>query len=438
MPIFASVPSLGNHNEATSPSPKNRLLFSTMRALSLCLLTLFISVAAFAQAQAPAAPGIPGVTTLRIKSAVLGEDRNILVRTPRGYEAGNARYPVLYMTDGDAHITHTGATADFLARNGRMSELIVVGIPNTDRTRDLSPTKISTVGATGAPQFPTSGGADKFLQFIETEVMPEIEKNYRAHPYRILAGHSLGGLFTVYAMVSKPDLFNSYIAVSPALNWDNQVVIKRAEEFLKTRKEAPRTLYFSLGYEPGPIEDAFHQFKQLLTRYPGKGLEWEAQEMTDEDHGSVVLRSHYAGLRKIYSDWRIPQDPDSGQIGVDLKGADAHYKKLSDKFGYTMGTPELLINQIGYQLLFAERPEDAIAAFKANVERYPDSANVYDSLAEAYERGGRNDLAAPLYEKAYQNGQKINDPNTQLYKTNFDRVSAKLKQTSSTSSNTKP
>ena len=430
MPIHASVPSLGKFNEATSPSPENRFLFQPLRVISSCLLLILISATALAQTPAQP-PTIPGVTTLRVKSTVLGEDRPILVRTPRGYETGNARYPVLYLTDGDAHITHTAASIDFLARNGRMSELIVVGIPNTDRMRDLSPTRVITTGATGAPQFPTSGGADKFLQFIETELMPEIEKNYRAHPYRILAGHSLGGLFTVYAMVTKPEMFNSYIAVSPALQWDNQVVIKRAEEFLKTRKELPRTLYFSLGYEPGPIEDAFHQFKQLLTRQKSNGLDWEAQEMADEDHGSVVLRSHYAALRKIYSDWRIPQDRDSGQVAVDLKGADEHYKKLSDKFGFTLPVPENLINQIGYQMLFADRPDDAIATFKANVERYPDSANVYDSLAEAYERGGRPDLAAPLYGKAYENGQKIKDPNVALYKTNFDRATAKVKQASS-------
>jgi predicted alpha/beta superfamily hydrolase len=389
-------------------------------------LLVFTFVSAFAQA-----PTIPGVTTLTVKSDVLGEERRILVRTPQGYETGDQRYPVLYLLDGDAHIAHTSSTVEFLARNGRMSELIVVAIPNTDRTRDLSPTHISTAGATGAPQFPTSGGGDKFLKFIETELMPQIEKNYRVHPYRILAGHSLGGLFVVHAMISRPELFNAYIAVSPALQWDNQVVIKRAEDFFKTRKESTKTLYFSLGREPGPIEDAFHQFKQVLTRQQSKGLDWEAQELTDEDHGSVVLRSHYAALRKIYSDWRIPQDPDTGQVAVDLKGADEHYKKLSDKFGYALGTPELLINQIGYQLLFADRRDDAIATFKANVERYPNSANVYDSLAEAYERGGRVDLATPLYEKAYQNGQKINDPNTALYKTNFDRAATKLKQASS-------
>ncbi len=427
MAITASVPSHGNSNEAPSNRPKNRHAKSLVSLVSCFVFLLLFSVSAFAQG-----PNIPGVTSLRIKSDVLGEERLILIRTPPGYEGGSQRYPVMYITDGDVHIAHTAASVEFLARNGRMSEIILVGITNTDRTRDLSPTHVTTAGATGAPQFPTSGGADKFLKFMETELFPQIEKNYRTHPYRILAGHSLGGLFAVHAMISRPELFNAVIAVSPALQWDNQVVVKRAEDFFKTRKEATRTLYFSMGYEPGPIDDSFHQFKQVLTRQQSKGFDWEAQELTDEDHGSVVLRSHYAGLRKIYSDWRIPQDPDSGQVAVDLKGADDHYKKLSDKFGYTLGTPELLINQIGYQLMFADRRDDAIATFKANVERYPDSANVYDSLAEAYERGGRADLAAPLYERAYQNGQKINDPNTQLYKTNFDRAAAKVKQASST------
>jgi predicted alpha/beta superfamily hydrolase len=86
------------------------------------------------------------------------------------------------MTDGNAHIGHTSSTVEFLAQNGRMSELIVVGITNTDRTRDLSPTHVTTTvaGGNSALQFPTSGGADKFLKFIETELIPEIEKRFTA------------------------------------------------------------------------------------------------------------------------------------------------------------------------------------------------------------------------------------------------------------------
>jgi tetratricopeptide (TPR) repeat protein len=102
---------------------------------------------------------------------------------------------------------------------------------------------------------------------------------------------------------------------------------------------------------------------------------------------------------------------------------------LSDRFGYTIPVPESLINQIGYQFLFDGKPEEAIAAFKANIERYPDSANVYDSLAEAYERGGRMDLAEPLYEKAKTLGEQNHDPDTATFKTHYERAHAKLKET---------
>lgn len=400
---------------------KKKTLARFVEVLGVFVFLLLFSSAVFAQA-----PSIPGVTTLKLKSDVLGEERTILVRTPAGYEAGNQRYPVIYMTDGDAHIGHTGASVEFLSRNGRMSELIVVGITNTDRTRDLSPTHVKTSAQAGV-QFPTSGGADKFLKFIETELIPDIEKRYRVQPYRILAGHSLGGLFVVHAMLSRPELFHSYIAVSPALQWDNQVIVKRAEDFFKAQKELNKTLYFSLGLEPGPIEDAFHQFKQVLSKNQVKGFDWEAQEMTDEDHGSVVLRSHYFGLRKVYTGWQMPRDPDTGQVAGGLKGVEDHYKNLSTKFGFTIPVPENLMNQVGYQLLFAEKPEEAIVAFKSNVERYPMSANVYDSLAEAYERGGRLELAAPLYEKASSLGQQNKDPNLSIYQANFERVSSKLK-----------
>lgn len=394
--------------------------------LGAIVLLVLVSSSAFAQGYGNA--GAAGVTKFTLKSTVLGEDRVILVRTPAGYDTNKHGYPVLYMTDGDAHIAHTSSTIEFLARNGRMSEAIVVGITNTDRMRDLSPTKPATKGATGAPQFPTAGGADNFLKFIETELIPEIEKRYRVRPYRILAGHSLGGLFAVHAMLARPDVFNSYVAVSPALNWDNQATVKRAEEFFKNRKELNATLFVSLGNEPGPIEDGFHQFKQLLEKNQTKGLEWDAQQWADEDHGSVVLRSHYFGLRKVYDGWQMPRDPNMGTIAGGIKGADEHYRKLSEKFRYEIPVPEALVNLAGYQSLQAGNADEAIAIFKRNVERYPESANVYDSLAEAYETTGKIELATPLYEKASTLGQKNNDPNAALFTANFNRASEKLKQ----------
>ncbi len=385
-----------------------------------------LSMATVATAQGPV-PGVPNINQFTIKSTVLGEDRRILVRTPANYETNKTPYPVMYMTDGDAHIAHTSGSIDFLARNGRMSEVILVGIPNTDRTRDLSPSKPSTTGATGAPQFPTAGGADKFLQFIETELIPEINKRYRVTPYKILAGHSLGGMFAVHTMVTKPDMFNSYIAVSPALQWDNQLVIKRAEEFFKNRKQFDATFFMTIANEPGPLEDAFHQFKQLLAKNQTTGFVWDAQEMQDEDHGTVVLRSHYFGLRKVYDGWQMPRDPMNGAIAGGLKAADEHYAKLSKKFGYQLQVPEVMVNQIGYQHLFADEVDKAIEVLKVQVERYPESANPYDSLGEAYERAGKLDLAVPMYEKAAAIGKKNNDANAALFQTNYQRAADKLK-----------
>jgi len=408
-----------------SISSKFRLSFGVFAFLLLCSLS--------ALGQAPQG----AVTKMTLKSNVLGEERTILVRTPAGYETNKRRYPVLYMTDGDAHIGHTASTIEFLARNGRISELIVVGITNTDRTRDLTPTHVTTSAASlgSAPQFPTSGGADKFLKFIGTELIPDIEKRYRVQPYRILAGHSFGGLFVIHAMLSQPDLFNSYVAVSPSLQWDNQLLVKRAADFFKARKEFNATLFVSLGNEPGDIGEGFESFKKLLAGTQIKGFEWQAEQMKDEDHGSVVMRSHYMGLRKIYDGWQVERDPQTGAFAGDLTAADAHYKWLSQKFGYTIPTPENLINQLGYQSLLGGKSDDAIAIFKTNVERYPDSANVYDSLAEAYEKSGRIDLAAPLYEKAQSIGQQTSDPNLAIYKLNFDRASEKLKQSEAAKKN---
>jgi predicted alpha/beta superfamily hydrolase len=359
-----------------------------------------------------------------LKSDALGEERTMLVRSPVGYETNKLSYPVLYMTDGDAHMDHTASTIAFLTRNGRIPDLIVVGVTNTDRTRDLAPVKSTD------KRFSGGGGADNFLKFFETELIPHIEKEYRVQPYRILAGHSLGGLFVIHSMITKPGLFNSYIAVSPALAWEKSEALKRAADFLKKQKEMKATLYVSVGNEELlALTDPFETFRELLSKTNVKGFEWQAERMADEDHGSVVMRSHYMGLRKVYQGWQPPSDLKNGEVIGGLKGADAHYKKLSEKFGYSIPVPEDFINQMGYQFLFDGKQEEAIAVFKANVERYPESANVYDSLADAYERQGRLDLAEPLYDKARTLGQQNNDPNAAIYKANYERVHAKLKET---------
>jgi len=127
----------------------------------------------------------------KINSRILNEEREIIVDLPSDYGAiPTERFPVVYMLDGEGQNPQKmQAIINHLADNYLIPSLILVNIPNTIRDRDLTPTKVN--------DFPNSGGGDKFLEFLEREVFPQIEKNYRTQPYRILAGHSFGGLTVI-------------------------------------------------------------------------------------------------------------------------------------------------------------------------------------------------------------------------------------------------
>jgi predicted alpha/beta superfamily hydrolase len=344
-----------------------------------------------------------------IKSQAVGEDRTILVKVPVNYERSEARYPVVYMLD--AHPPQNYMMAGLIEQQvwgDVMPESIIVGIQNTNRLRDMTPTPGDRPGA---------GGADKFLQFIETEVIPFVDKNYRTHSFRAIAGHSLAGLFVVNAFVERPDSFNAYIAASPNVHWDNSYVIKRAEDAFRKRKEWNKFLFVALGDEPNYIA-GYTRFQELLDQAKPKGLEYGFRHFKDENHGSVVLPAYYAGLRKVYIGWAPPAN---GTV-ADLEN---HYRKLSSRYGYTIQVPEALLNRVGYQLLQAGRTAEAIDVFKKNVASYPRSANVYDSLAEAFEKNGQKSNARENYEKAWKMAEQNGE--TQLAATakgNFERIAA--------------
>ncbi|MEP6903584.1 MAG: alpha/beta hydrolase-fold protein, partial [Actinomycetota bacterium] len=266
---------------------KNKLL--------LCvILTFCFAFSAFGQTSVASVVH----TQYKINSLALGEERTILVRVPSNYELTDERFPVIYMTD--AHPPQNAMMAGIIeqqAWSGMMPEMILVGIQNTNRSRDLTPTDDGKGGQVG--------GASKFLQFIETEVIPLVEKNYRTQPFRIFAGHSLGGLFAVYAFAARPDLFNAYIAASPVLDWDKDYVIKLVEELFKQNKDWKKTMFISIGNEPDYVK-GFNAFQDLLKKAKPKNFEYEFREFKDENHASSVLPSYYAGLRKIFAGWTPP------------------------------------------------------------------------------------------------------------------------------------
>ncbi len=392
------------------------------RAFYYFLFSCIISIASFAQDLAPPVP-----QRLVAHSNVLNEDRVIWVRMPAAAQGKKESYPVLYMTDGGTNVNEIGSTIDFLADTNFMPPLIVVGITNTDRARDLTPSHAGVKHSDGTVDpVPTSGGADKFLDFIQTELVPEIEKRYPTQPYRILTGHSLGGLFVVHALIARPDLFNAYIASSPSLWWDDFRVLHQAQEFFLKQKEFKKTLFFSLGNESGHMSEGFEQLQKTLGANPPKGFVVASAHYREENHNSTELLSHYAALRAIFAGWQVPRDPKTDlQIGG-LSGIEQHYRALSERFGFKVSA-EQAINAFGHARLGAKKIDEAMAAFQRNVELYPQSANVYDSLADGLEAQGRPDLALQNIQKAVDVATQTGDPLLPEFKKHLERLVAASK-----------
>ena len=383
------------------------------------LFSCIASIVSLAQIAPPPAP-----QRLVVHSNVLNEDREIWVRMPAAAQGKKESYPVLYMTDAGPNVNEIGSTIDFLADNNFMPPLIVVAIANTDRTRDLTPSHAGVKHSDGTVEpLPTSGGADKFLDFIQTELVPEIEKRYATHSYRIFAGHSLGGLFAIHALINRPALFNACIATSPSLWWDDFRTVHQAQAFFAKEKEFNKVLFFALGNEGGDMTEGFEQLQKILNANRPAGFVEKSAHYSEEIHSSTELLGHYDGLRTIFAEWRMPRDPKTDARIGGLEGVEQHYRALSDRFGFAVSA-ERDINSLGYALLGAKKFEEALAAFRRNVELYPQSANSYDSLADGLEAAGKPDLAVSNVEKAVEVATQTGDPLLPAFKRHLDRLVA--------------
>lgn len=332
----------------------------------------------------------------RIRSAALGEERPYFVYAPAGARQGPL--PLIVLLDGDTHFHHVTGIVRFLADQGRIPRAVVVAVPNTtDRTRDLTPPLLRAGADRG--RFPTGGGADRMLRFLVDELVPEVERTHGASPFRVLVGHSFGGLFAAHAMLARPAAFQGYVAVSPSLWWDGG----RYADSLAARATAAGPLpwfYATMGgLEPEVQTVPFARAARAATR-----PEWRFVTLADDDHGSTPHRSIYDGLEAIFRPLRIPVD---SLVALGIAGIDRRYAELGERYGLFEGTPEAALNALGYQLLAAgpDRAAEAVAAFRENVRRFPRSANTYDSLADGLLAVGRQEAALACFATAVRTGQ---------------------------------
>ncbi|CAN5885848.1 alpha/beta hydrolase [soil metagenome] len=261
-------------------------------------LLLALAILTFATPATALPPGQPIVigTGYDLPSKVLGDTRRINVWLPAGYATGAKTYPVIYLLDGGAaeDFHHITGLAQVGAMNGYLEEVIVVGIAGVDRRHDLTSPSADPRDRKDAP---TSGGSEAFRQFLTGELAPYITANYRVDGRRALMGESLAGLFVLETFLTDPSVFDTYIAISPSLWWDNNSLAKASPELL-AGPPLRRRLYLSLGDEGAAM--GLEPLLAALKAKPPWGVTWRYDPRPEEHHNTIYHPAAGAALRWLY------------------------------------------------------------------------------------------------------------------------------------------
>jgi hypothetical protein len=281
------------------------------------------------------------------------------------------------------------AQAAYLAGNGaNIPSVIAVGIPNgSDRIHDMTPP------ATGSSvkDFKNAGGAAAFADFIIDEVLPYVRARYRTLPAAFLTGHSAGGLFALDVAARKPSAFKGIIATSPALWFNDQTLVDAYANLLGRSRAHPRIFMASGGGEED-ISAAIRRFAELLGANASLSGTFSYRAYPEATH-QLTPMSFGDGLRFIFEPVSISRlaishldftKVDSVALSDSLQVSEKIFAAGARSLGLSEQLPEQVINSLGYRLMNNSKPALAISLFKRNIRAYPQSVNVYDSLADGF------------------------------------------------------
>lgn len=251
-----------------------------------------------AATSAPPADAIPRHDAFTIDSRALAERRTINVYTPPAYAAaGGTSLPVLYMPDGGLaeDFPHVVNTIDSLIALGVIRPVIVVGIENTQRRRDLTgPTSVAS-DSTIAPKV---GGSAAFRRFVREELMPEVRRRYRCSGETSIVGESLAGLFVVETFLLEPKLFDRYIAFSPSVWWNGGDLLRTAGQGTGRKARAKRELFLSAANEEQIADGTALLVVTLRTQSP-RSLELMYEPRPDLEHSTIFRGMAPAAFARV-------------------------------------------------------------------------------------------------------------------------------------------
>lgn len=382
-----------------------------MKIFFYSFVFLFLSFYANAQENSPFTTGFEE----SISSKILGKERKVWIHIPK-INGGNkvkdkGRYPVIYLLDGSENFNTVVSIVEHMTESNLCPPMIVVGILPDDRLVDL------TIGTD--KELPNVvGGGEKFMAYVEKELIPYIDANYPTTTYKTFIGHSLGGLTVMNTFLHKPNLFNSYVSLDGSLWWDNQKTVNDAKAILPTQKYKGKSLYIALANRLEKGMDTLSVQKDTsgttalirsnltfikdLAKNKKNQLRFKYNFYENDDHPSVRLIGEYDALRFIFEFYKL-KIYDSELANPNFKLDDvlvAHYKKVSDQMGYTVKPDEGQINRLGYQMMGKKQFGKAENLFKLNITNNPLSANCYDSLGDLYLEIGDKAKAIKSFKKA--------------------------------------
>lgn len=357
-----------------------------LRILPLAFLATFAPRAATC-ADGPNLP-VP-IQTGTLESARVGETREFWVSLPDGYGETARRFPVVYMMDGDFNFNSgTIGGLRHAAQLGELPEFIVVGIKNTNRSKDVFPEEVTY------PDGSKDGGrANQYLDFIREELIPHVEKTYRTESYRVLYGTSNTGFTAVHALFRNPATANAYVAASATLSVPS--FLKEREELVRGFKGGKRQLALVMGEHDLPTVIRLNAaLKETIDSLAPAGLACRLAVVRNAEH--VPANSLIEGLRDLFVGWKVIQRLTEGtfpEIRAQVDGRLA-------RFGVAGTLPEELLKDLAQTLLGERKYGKAVEVLQYRAQSYPRSAEAQVGLGDAYLEDGKQEKAKACYRKA--------------------------------------